>query len=214
MAHNRGRGTLEVRESANPFFVTNSSNYGLSADKFYSKQFDAPAVHRPHVDKQNADDQKPDFSFLYQKESERIGAKINHSDSKLSQALLMKESLGETAKFRSRGVNKNQPDFSEEHKAIIEADSQLSRPGRKNRDEVEQHLAKYNHQARPQNPLYTTANNQYGLKEPTAATFTAERQSKIQKFSTGFNGMVYRDQGLNTSIIKSRVHKKMDPQFL
>jgi len=184
---------------------------------FNSKDFEAPPVYRPQQKNQLDEDDdgyNPDFSFMYKKESDNIGGEVQSSESKLSAALKMKQTLGETARMRAAGLNQADPTISEEHKAIVEADSTLARAGRKTRAEVEEHLGRFEHAPKAQNPLYTTSNNMYGNKVPTPATFTADRASRIQKFSNSFNGMVHRDQGLNTAIIKSRVHSKLDPQFL
>ena len=58
--------------------------------------------------------------------------------------------------------------------------------------------------------MYQTTNNQYGIQRPTVATFTADRQARSQKFSNSFNGIKFRDQGLNTSLVRSTVHNSLD----
>jgi len=213
---------LEIKQSSNPFFVTNSSTYGMTATDFSEKKFEAPAVHRPHVQAAQAmmeQRNQPDFSFMYKKESEVIGEGVSHSDSGLSATFLHnKDSIGAMARAKREGLNQAMPDMTDEDKAVIEADSTLRKPKVACPDQRKQNvnsvLAAYQHQPKGENPLYTTSNNDYGKKMPTAATFTAERESRLQKFSNTFNGLKYRDQGLNTSIAKSRVHSALDPQFI
>lgn len=43
-------------------------------------------------------------------------------------------------------------------------------------------LATYNHTPKEENALYTTTNNEIGIKRPTGATFTFERRARQQGF--------------------------------
>jgi hypothetical protein len=59
--------------------------------------------------------------------------------------------------------------------------------------------------------LYATTANDYGLKKPSQATFQNVRHGVSQKFSTSFNRILFRDEGLNASITKSRIHDSLIP---
>ena len=78
-------------------------------------------------------------------------------------------------------------------------------------DEV---LEPYKHRVKQENPVYATAANAIGSKKPDQATYNVDRLAVSQAFSNSFNGVKYRDLGLNTSLSKSVVHTKLDPQFL
>lgn len=58
--------------------------------------------------------------------------------------------------------------------------------------------------------MYQTNNNQYGGMKPNVATFTHDRKARSQQFSNSFQGLKYRDQGLNTALIRSTVHNSLD----
>ena len=75
---------------------------------------------------------------------------------------------------------------------------------------AERILDRYHHEPRAEHTMYQTTNNQYGIQRPTVATFTADRQARSQKFSNSFNGIKFRDQGLNTSLVRSTVHNSLD----
>lgn len=68
----RGRGTLEIRQSDNPFFQPVSGDIGLTAERTTEWKVTG------HVPKFNATRHNVDgnFSFLYTRESDRIGAKV------------------------------------------------------------------------------------------------------------------------------------------
>ena len=76
---NRGRGLLEVQKSSNPFFQTANGEYGVNIaqqvayrDKFNLIPGDKSSFK--DSEKKYADDE--DFSFLYQRTSEKIGSTV------------------------------------------------------------------------------------------------------------------------------------------
>jgi hypothetical protein len=75
----RGRGTLEVRKSDNPFFQTTNADIGLSAS---NTNFEwTTATNQNGANSTLASSIKPykvdgNFSFLYTRESDLIGAKV------------------------------------------------------------------------------------------------------------------------------------------
>lgn len=50
------------------------------------------------------------------------------------------------------------------------------------KDAREELLQTFKHKSKVENPLYTTTNNDIGMKRPTAATFTFERRARQQGF--------------------------------
>jgi hypothetical protein len=199
----RGRGTLEVREDNNPFFQTTSRNIGR--DLATRKQFEAPRFARPEP--RDANDGF-DFSFMYEKSSAKIGQGCAPSDSKLSATLARHDPPGEVAKAKGRGLYPMASDPGATDAALTMAGAGGAVLT------TEDVLDAYTHAPKPENSMYTTSNNQFGLKKPTAATFTNERAARSQMFSNSFNGVKPRNQGLNTAITLSVVHTQLDPQWI
>ena len=81
-------------------------------------------------------------------------------------------------------------------------------------DGVVETLAAYRHAPIAQHSMYTTTNNELGIKKPTNATFSNERAARSQNFSNSFNGVKHRNQGLNCAMTKSGAHKNLDPQWI
>ena len=79
---------------------------------------------------------------------------------------------------------------------------------------TEEVLAAYRHAPIQQHSMYTTTNNELGIKKPTNATFSNERAARSQNFSNSFNGVKHRNQGLNCAMTKSGAHKNLDPQWI
>jgi len=190
---NRGRGTQEIRPSNNPFFQTTSSSIGMVPAQ--RKEWQAPEVYRPAAKGNDGF-----FDFMFTKESDRIGDGVDASDSKLAETMKRADSLREVAKKKGEGL----------YPAKEAPPSQRVPP----KPTVEQVLSVYEHQPKDQNPVYTTSNNVIGYKRPDPSTFTHERKFIAQAFSNSFNNVKYRNQGLNTSLTKSNIHSRLDPQFL
>jgi len=211
----RGRGTLEVSESTNPFFQTTSSRYGKDLRTIQS--YDVPNVpFRQAAVKSTPDDF--DFSFQHSRESAQIGVGVQLSDSRLAKAFSVTDSRADIASAKGRGlqgpVDPNAASVSFAGTGGPDdgaAAAEYVPPVEKTKEEQ---LESFMHHAKNENPMYTTTNNQIGFKRPSAATFTFERVARSQNFSNAFNGIKYRDQGLNTAVTKSSVHSELDPQFL
>ena len=74
----RGRGTLELKPSTNPFFQTSSAEYGARPDDSVSWKHDVnPSLLHTAANGLAAD--KQDFSFLYKRSSDTIGFKQEKS---------------------------------------------------------------------------------------------------------------------------------------
>jgi len=199
-------GTLEIRDSNNPFMVTNNQMIGASVQM---KDFDCAQPYRP-VDRRQDIAKKYDMSFLYSRESSRFGEGIDISDNKLAQLYASGPTKSETA--RLKGGDHKPPTDPQKYKDVsVEAWMQTIHD---EKVDVERLLHSYNHDPKPQNPLYATTQNEFGIKKPTTATYTSERQARDQKFSNSYNSTMPRDQGLNCSLTKSNVHVELDPQFV
>ncbi|CAM9545164.1 unnamed protein product [Ascophyllum nodosum] len=209
----RGRGCLEIRDSSNPFFTTTNSAIGTSTKRL--KAFDAPTVFRkePKVDPVAA---AIDWGFMYTKESEQIGKGVPQSDSKLADVISQHQSLGKRA--REKGLGKHPIMYErEEDTGIPLRDAtcyELQRRIPEDKDFRDALLSTFNHNPKKENPLYTTTNNNIGIKAPTSATFTFERRARQQGFSNSFNGLKFKDMGLNTSVTRSSIHDAFNPHFM
>jgi len=165
---------------------------------------DAPAVPRPAM-KQTLREQGYDFSFLYKPASAEIGKGIGMSDSKLSESMRREEPKGDIAFQRGRGLNPISPG-DEMTLATVDPDGLASmKQVGKEEVNVNSLLNSYRHAPKPEHALYPTTSNDIGLKKPSKATYVLERHSRQQRFSNSFNGILYRDQGLNTSMHKSKI---------
>lgn len=211
----RGRGTLEINPSRNPFFQTTSSDIGAKVHERAQMDWNRPSPailpsNSGHFD-ENSDervDNKPvpsyannygeDFSFLYSRSSDAIGSKVERSSQNvLGQCMDTGPQIRQKKKLQDYG---QQSLIKSEHKS-----------SKKN---VETILENYTHIPKDENPLYTTSTNEYGRKAPGVATFVADRAYRPQEFSKSFNGIKPKNSSLNTSVTKSNIHPKLDPQFI
>ncbi|KAJ1444571.1 hypothetical protein M885DRAFT_552589 [Pelagophyceae sp. CCMP2097] len=193
---NRGRGTLSVRPSSNPFFQTSSLSIG--EDFHREVQYSAPTNERPLRPSKLEDDY--DFNFQYKRASEEIGVGIPQSDSKLSKAMGANDTLKDRAMAKSGGPI---PSLTRQEEAA-------GPPAMSSTQKAAEILKGYQHAPRPEHVMYQTNNNMYGAMKPNVATFTADRKARSQAFSNSFQGIKYRDQSLNTSLIRSTVHNSLD----
>jgi len=172
--------------NSNPFLVTSNQTYGLSLvglqEMAAKEQTDAqeqePTLGAP-PHKQH------DLSFLYRRESDRIGEGIPNSDSAL--AAIMSNKMPKRHTFG---------------RACIDGSTSVasSRPASKEptREEIEQALASYKHNPKQEDPLYMTTANEIGRKAPSHATYTVATKGRSQAFSNSFNGCMYTDESLAT----------------
>lgn len=161
----------------------------------------------PTCDAQKASANKPshDLSFLMTRESDRFGEGCPYSDNALS-AVFRQEA--------SASMNKRRKDtlfakpFCSESPAAEHASKTISK------SEVKEILSHYDHKPKEQNPLYITEANEFGLRKPSEASYTTARHGVSQKFSQSFNRTMFRDEGLNASMTKSKIHDQLTPQFI
>jgi hypothetical protein len=214
----RGRGTLEINPSRNPFFHTTSSDIGAKIHERSQMEWDRPSSNSsrrifdeqsPQHLQQEQQQQEPnaannygeDFSFLYARSSDTIGSKVSQrsSNNLLGQCMDTKP-LIHKKRLQDTGSN-----------VLSE---QRQQPLGREKKNVESILQSYHHVPKEENPLYTTSMNDYGKKLPSVATFVAERAYRPQDFSKSFNGIKPKNSSLNTSVTKSTIHPKLDPQFI
>ena len=196
----RGKGTLEVRPSRNPFFQSTHSDLGTNPhDRVEWTGNPDPGMKTTQFS--HADT----FSFLYSRESDRIGGKVSKPVFAHPQLPSKTEFLKKRRDdLQAKGLDNEDHDLlkltqhrgKEYFKTDVNATLQVWKQGTKEED-----------------PRYTTTNNEIGKKMPTYATYVAERFSRQQGFSNSFNGVKPMNSGLNCGLSKSSVHAKLDPQF-
>mmetsp|Transcript_22578 Transcript_22578/g.33257 ORF Transcript_22578/g.33257 Transcript_22578/m.33257 type:complete len:203 (+) Transcript_22578:786-1394(+) len=199
-----GRVAQETGKVPNPFMVTSNQSYGMSLTSLaaYNGEY-LTAEPKKSIPK----DDEYDLSFLYSRESDRIGEGINLSDSSMAKVLSTKEPPSCFAKNRRNSVFV-QPEAIENSAT---GSTTASMPESSKKDHIEKSLNDYKHNPKEQNPLFITTSNSYGKHKPAAATYTSVERPRGQSFSNSFNRMMFRDQGLNTSLARSNVHSQLDP---
>ena len=70
----RGRGSLEVKPSNNPFFVRTSGDFGVTPEEHVEWK----AALNPDFAASLKMKRSENFSFLYTRESDNIGAKVDN----------------------------------------------------------------------------------------------------------------------------------------
>ena len=190
----RGRGTLTVRRSDNPFFQTTTGDIGQDFTK--EVEYAAPTVERAPPRRTRVDNY--DFGCLYEKMSDDIGAGQHHAPSNLSRAMGAQDTRAQLTRLKTMGAPASAA-------TIAAAESRPSAA-----DRVERILEIYKHAPKKEHEMYMTTSNVIGALKPNVATFTAERRARNQGFSNSFQGVKYRNQGLTTAVTKSNVHDMID----
>ena len=198
----RGRGTLEVHRSRNPFFQTTyAMDIGVkpheeipwdASQGEYRPEPLAEGEAPPSPVASPGKTDKPDFSFLYARSSDVIGSKVKVAEGPM--AVLLERPEGP---------------MSAKNKHLRRQEENLK--AEKPKPDVGRILESYNHQPKGEDPRYTTANNDYGRQKPSEATYVAERRGRPQEFSNSFNGVKPMNSSLNTGISKSKVHPSLNP---
>ena len=180
------------KPNSNPFFLaTSNQTYGLSLvglqEMAARQQEDTQRSTTTNSSSGKRHDL--DLSFLYRRESDRIGEGIPNSDSALaaimSTRMPKRHTIGHTSsRSGTLSTQSTQPGSS--------VDEEPSR------EEIEQALASYRHNPKQEDPLYTTTANEIGRKAPSYATYTVATKGRSQAFSNSFNGVMYTDESLAT----------------
>ena len=189
----------------NPFMITSNQNYGMSLEKV--KELVVGDIRRSNTAAEEggpcgSSSSSYDLSFLYKRESDNIGSAVKgSSDSTLAKVLSHRESASVAAKRRRRDGSIFVPSRERCQKEMTE-------------DDIREVLDNYVHRPKEENPLFSTTANDIGLRKPAIATHNGERQqARSQQFSSSFGRVMFRDQGLNTSMTRSKIHVQLDPHF-
>ena len=137
----RGRGLLEVRPSPNPFFQTTTGEIGGRPDENIQWKVDGrqpPFQHGKHTVDGN-------FSFLYSRESDRIGGKVPKPVMKETRLLTKTEFLKKKREefAATAGSSENE-----------EAHETTQSPPKATATDI---LAVYKHVPKYEDPRYTTS---------------------------------------------------------
>jgi len=139
----RGRGTLEIKPSKNPFFQTTTADIGLNPEEKVDWKYDLnPSLvmsSQGHVGGKKEDN----FSFLYSRESDTIGSKVKKPDLMLPRMATRTEFL----KHRREELGSR-----EEVKEILAEFKQTQTVTKLTADEI---LKSYKHQPKYEDPRYT-----------------------------------------------------------
>lgn len=190
-------------ERLNPFMVTTNEGYGLTLNSLNTVDICPNENKGEQKQTSSPNDSSNDLSFLMTRESDRFGEGCLYSDNALS-AVFRQQSSYSMNKRR-----KNTLFASPCSDSLTEPNSKVIP-----KDEVKDILSHYNHKPKEQNPLYSTQANEFGLRKPTEASYTTARYGLSQKFSQSFNRTMFRDEGLNASMTKSKIHDHLTPQFI
>ena len=196
---------MEVNPSKNPFFQTTASQIGANIvnpplanrehdeDEDYQFANEEPDSGMTETEKVQKPEEEFDFSFLYTRASDVIGSKQKLKPNKMAASM-------ESHVVRPKRISPKE--------FVSTQSSTQCKP------DIETVINSYNHAPKVEDPRYTTTANEHGFKRPTQATYVAERLSRPQGFSNGFNGVKPKNSSLNTTLSKSNVHKQLDPQFM
>ena len=232
-----GVGRRRHYTTTNPFMVTSNECYGMSLPQAAKRAsyvspiendalFETDCTNnecdanltREHTNSiSNENGTTPtqhDLSFLFSRESDRFGEGIPYSDSALSQVFREKESDSMNKRRKNSIFVKPYCNVNDRSTTTANHNGKLVCSKTVSKEEVHEILSQYNHNPKQQNPLYATTANEFGLRKPSAATYTTARYGLSQKFSQSFNRTMYRDEGLNASMTKSRIHDQLTPQFI
>ena len=185
------RGTLEVKKSSSPYFLTTSSTIGsdpLSQSLWEQKKSEKISSCK---EKSSSSSTTTNFAFLYTRESDRIG------NSSLTMV------TDDSHKVEPSTYSPPQENNDNNNKVVADAHKV-----------TEEFIAAYNHEPKPEHPRYTTSSNEVGRKRPTMATAVVERFGTAQEFSRSFGNVKPINSRMNTTMTRSTVHSSLDSQFI
>ena len=179
---------------ANPFMCTTNECYGLSLEEASKVIYSSPISSSTSTSSNDPNGKEPanHLSFLYSRES----ASLAFSDSSQSQVIHVSAAEGKNRRRKSSACLNNTSSSSETEKNV-------------NKQEINEMLTHYNHCPKKEDPLYVTTANEYGHKKPTGATYQNVRFGVSQKFSRSFNNVMYKNEGLNSSMVTSKIHDSL-----
>ena len=161
----------------NAFMVTTNQSYGINL-----KTLKVCALAKSFQESENEFQSKEhDLSFMFSRESDRIGEGVPTSKSPLFNQMMKKKIIK-----KKRSLCESVDDFT------------LRSGFEKDEDTKRQEFQNYRHIPVKQNPLFTTTSNEIGLVTPVEELFTHVRFARNQSFSSQFNGIMYKDEGLRS----------------
>jgi hypothetical protein len=207
----RGRGTLEVRSSNNPYFQPVSADIGKNLQNS-NVEWKVNGTSPQFASTKHTVD--GNFAFLYTRESDRIGQKVPKpqlSETKMLSRTEFLKQRRERALASSGDVSRNDQDNDSPIESV--PPTPASAEGATFRVDPEAYLRVYQHVPKEEDPRYFTSSNEIGRKPPTIATIVNERYTTQQNFSKSFNNAKPKNTSLTTALTRSNVHKALDPQF-
>lgn len=137
----KGRGTLEVKPSRNPFLQTTSSDIGVNTKDRIDWNYDL----NPSLVKPSSHALSENFAFLYSRESDRIGAKVKKPDFDRSIPSMM---------TRTEFLKKRREELlaSKDVTELLNNDSAVTKYVKPNAEEILKH---YKHEPKYEDPRYT-----------------------------------------------------------
>ena len=136
----RGRGTLEIRPCDNPFFQPVSADIGLTSGNANSEwKGNGPVL--PSAAPYKVDG---NFSFLYSRESDKIGSKV--AKPQTSEVRILSRS-----EFLKQRREKSLEGFDEEYWNTLKSTSESTKPA------PEDFLRTYKHVPKEEDPRYITS---------------------------------------------------------
>ena len=184
----RGRGTLTVRRSDNPFFQTTTGDIGQDFTK--EVEYAAPTVERAPPRRTLVDNY--DFGFLYEKMSDDIGAGQHHAPSNLSRAMGAQDTPAQLTRLKTMGAPASAA-------TIAAAESRPSAA-----DRVERILEIYKHAPKKEHEMYMTTSNVIGA--PAERGHLHRRAARAEPLLKPVPGVKYRNRGPHDGGPKSNVH--------
>lgn len=182
----------KAKPNSNPFLATSNQTYGLSLvglQELAARQQEDTLHQGTTSTSSTSGGKQHDLSFLYRRESDRIGEGIPNSDSALAAIMSTRMPKRHTIGHSSSTSGTLSTPSTQPASSVEEEPS---------REEIEQALASYMHNPRQEDPLYTTTANEIGRKAPSYATYTVATKGRSQAFSNSFNGVMYTDESLAT----------------
>ena len=145
-------------------------------------------------------------AFHYSTVSSSYGTQISNSDSFVAKAM---------DPLRTKVRPSQQHPNTEARKDGVEAKSEVQADAAAGTDaslmaQRERQAKAWNYSVQEQHPLYPTTSHSLGNKHPAAHEIAVKRFPMQNKFSSTFNGIYYRDQGLNCHLDHAQFIDKGD----
>ena len=182
---------MQQPRNTNPFYATTKSiaELALEARKKIAAGEKAPVPA------------KSASNYHYHTISSNYGTQIENNKNFISQAM---------DPMRTRAM-RNNPELQKSMPKPLPSELPPARGPEVNDQNMQVRVARANawkFRAPAQNPMYTTSAHDIGYKAPSAHEFPDKKFPVQNEFSSTFNGIQNRDQGLNCSITRNRIIDK------